>query len=385
MNSRITMAMIAARAGVHATTVSLALRNHPSLPPATRQRLQALAAEMGYQRDPVLSALVAYRSQTRPTQGHPLLAYVTNGESRWGWKELPAHQAYFDGAQRKSAELGYRLEPFWLRDEGMSHDRMSRMLFTRGITGIILAPDEAETDGAVDFEWSRFCAVKIGSPPCARQLHRVTNDQRTIVALAMQRAMAAGYRRIGFVMPYWWDAVVARAWSAGFLGEQQLLDPTARIPILYFSSPARPGGESPFGDQAVPAGALSAWLRRHRPEVIVSCEPFVRAPLAELGVSIPADIAFVDTFLETPDGATAGVHHNCHRVGELAVEVLAGQLQRHLSGLPAIPTTTLVEGTWHDGASLPARKSEVPQTTPFLSHAPALRPPPRTLRRKVAV
>ena len=39
MPIRITLKMIAARAGVHITTVSLALKDHPSLPETTRQRI----------------------------------------------------------------------------------------------------------------------------------------------------------------------------------------------------------------------------------------------------------------------------------------------------------------------------------------------------------
>ncbi|HET7535565.1 MAG TPA: LacI family DNA-binding transcriptional regulator [Candidatus Didemnitutus sp.] len=383
MNSRTTMAMVAARAGVHTTTVSLALRNHPSLPVETRDRLRALAAEMGYHRDPALTALVAYRRGSRPSKSNPLIAYMTNWESRWGWKEHPAHLAFFEGAQHKGAELGYRLEHFWLREAGMTHRRLSRILYARGITGIILASHEKEADGPIDFEWSHFSAVKIDSSPCSMPLHTVTNDQRTIVALAMRRVLAAGYRRVGFVMPFWWDAFVARAWSGGFLAEQQLLATSDRIPILYYSTPSSTRQQAAISDHAVSQEQLSAWLREHRPEVIVSCGPFVKAPLGELGIAIPKDVAFVDIFLEKPDGLTAGVHQNCHRVGELAVEAVAGQLQEHLAGIPTIPTATLVEGTWHDGASLPMRQG--PNTAPFVSQATGLGSPVRLARRKVAV
>lgn len=376
------MAMIAARAGVHTTTVSLALRNHPSLPPETRQRLQALATEMGYQRDPALSALVAYRNGTRPAQSLPFLAYVTNGESRWGWKEHPALRDYYEGTHRKCAELGYQLEHFWLRDRGMSPQRMSRILYARGIAGIILAPHGTAADAPVDFDWAKFSAVRIDPVPCSQQLHLVTSDHRAILALAVQRVLAAGYRRIGFVLPQWWDAQVARAWSAGFLGEQQLFDPADRIPLLTFSAPPFPAGIASAGTPAVPREQLAAWLRLNRPEVIVSSSLFVQAPLAELGISIPHDVALVDISLDRPDGVTAGVHQNCHRVGELAAEVVAGQLQKHLSGIPAIPTATLVGGTWHDGASLPSSVDASPRTTPFVSPASV---PHRSSRRKVAI
>lgn len=358
------MATVAARAGVHTTTVSLALRNHPSLPLETRERLQALAAEMGYRRDAALNALVAYRRQSPPTKGNPPLAYVTNWESRWGWKEHPVHQRFFEGAQRKAAEFGHRLEHIWLREDGTSPRGISQSLSARGITGIILASHDEAADAPVDFEWSKFCAVKIDSAPRSQPLHMVTNDQRTIVALAMQRVMAAGYRRIGFVMPLWWDPFVQRAWSAGFLGEQQLLDVSDQIPILHFSTPLAARRPAPVIDQAAPRQQLSAWLRTYRPDVIISCGSFIKFSLEELGVSIPGQLAFVDTFLVQPDGSTAGVQQNCHRVGELAVEAVDAQLQKHSTGIPAVPTATLVEGTWHDGASLPLRRGAKAGHTP---------------------
>lgn len=385
MNTRITMAMVAARAGVHTGTISLALRNHPRLPLKTRQRLQALANEMGYQPDPALSALIAYRSQSRPSQSLPLLAYVTNWESRWGWKEHPAHLAYFEGAQRKAFELGYQLEHFWLREEGMSHRRMSQILHTRGIPGIILAAHEKETARPIDFEWSNFSAVKIDPSPCVQPLHAVTNDRRAIVALAMQRAMAAGYRRIGFVAPFWWDEGVARASSTGFLGEQLRLNPDERIPILYFPAPAEAGLQEPASDPRAPHEPLSAWLRTHRPEVIIGCGAVVKAALAALGISVPEDVALVDTSLETPDGITAGIYPNCQCVGELAADILAGLVQKHLVGIPTISTATLVEGTWHDGASLPTRDGAAPKTTQFVNRAAHPRSFPRASERKLAV
>ena len=74
---------------------------------------------------------------------------------------------------------------------------------------------------------------------------------------------------------------------------------------------------------------------------------------AELGLRIPRDVAFVDVFLSDTTGKTAGVRQNHDTVGELAVEILAGQLHHNKYGVPEIPTTTFVEGTWFNGASCP--------------------------------
>jgi LacI family transcriptional regulator len=231
--------------------------------------------------------------------------------------------------------------------------------------GLIIASHRQESDSLKDFDWSRFSAVKIDFAPREPQLHMVTNDQSAIIRLAVQRVWAAGYRRIGFVMPRWWDEFVDLAWSAGFLAEQQRLAPKDRIPILYYSTPLRTESSRPNSpDYVIPRKALEKWLRTHKPEVLVSYGPFVRPCLTALGLSVPEDFAFAEIFLEESDGQTAGVHQNCHRVGQLAVELLAGQLHQHTFGIPSIPTATFVEGTWFDGKSLPPRRLRIPEVCP---------------------
>ncbi len=355
MNRRVTLAEVARQAGVHRTTVSLALRNHPSLPAATRDRLQALAREMGYRPDPALQALLAYRRHARPQREVPPIAYLTHWDTRWGWTQPRAQARFHAGAASKAFQLGYSLEHFWLGEPNLTHQRMSDILFARGITGLIVASHLPESDVPLRLDWSRFSAVRIDYYPHDPELHTVTNDHRAIAQAAVRRTIAAGYRRIGFVMPSWWDEFSDRTWSAGFLAEQRVLAPRERIPLLEAEDRRTARGTQPAGHRAlVSRKAFEAWYRRYRPEVLISKEQFVQPRLAEMGLSVPKDVAFVEIFLD-PDDRTAGVRHNCERVGELAVEILVGQMQQHSYGIPLFPTTTLVEGTWFDGASLPAR------------------------------
>lgn len=352
MNGRITQADVARQAGVHATTVSLALRNHPSLPAATREHLRALAAKMGYRPDPDLRALMAYRRGARQTKPTATLAYVTHAAARWSWKKAPAHAQFFAGATARAAQLGYSLEHFWLGEPGLTQQRMNEILVSRGISGVILASQWRDTP-SVQFDWSRLCSVKIDFLPPSPVLHNVTNDQRAIIQLAMRKVSAAGYRRIGLIMPRWWDELVDLAWSAGFLAAQATLPKAHHVPMLLYDS-GRDGSPPPeSADFTVSKLALQTWLRRHRPEVVISHRPFLGQRFRELGVRMPGDVALVELFLEDFDGQTAGVRQNCQRVGEVAVEILASQLQQHSYGLPAFPTATLVEGTWFEGASLP--------------------------------
>jgi LacI family transcriptional regulator len=357
MKRRVTLADVAKQAGVHTTTVSMALRNHPRLPEATRRRLRELAEKMGYAPDPAMQALAAYRKSIGPHASGLRLAYLTNWNTQWGWKQALGHGQFHLGASGRARELGYELEHFWLGEPGLSHERMSTILHTRGITGVIVASHTEENNVDLRLDWGKFCAVKIDFFPLATELHKVTNDQRAIIQLAMQRVVAAGYRRIGLVVPSWWDNGVRLAWSAGFLAMQQMLPEAERIPILNFPEESdldRAQGE--FAVRPASRATLGRWLVEHRPEVLISFLPFVKDTLDELGVVVPRDLAFVDVFLkDDSDGRVAGIRQNCQRVGELAVEILVGQLQQHSYGLPELPTITMVEGTWCDGDSLPRR------------------------------
>ncbi len=355
IEKRITLADVARRAGVHVTTVSLALRNHPRLPEATRLRLQTLARQMGYTPDPVMQALVSYRGRRAAPRHPPTLAYVTNWKTRWGWKKVTGHLQFFAGAQAKARELGFGLEHFWLRDEGMSQERLGRILYARGIKGLIVASHRSVIDEELQLDWRNFSAVKIDYFPHLPALPNVTNNQCNIIRLAMQKVMAAGYRRIGFVLHRRWDQAVDHFWTAGYLCEQQDLAVADRLPMHVFppAVPVEAWIDDDQADAMAEPAAFARWFRDCRPEVVISKAAFVLPLLKKMGVSVPRDVAFVDVFLDKTDGAVAGVQQNHTTVGALAVEILAGQLQHNKYGVPEIPTTTYVEGTWHDGATCP--------------------------------
>jgi LacI family transcriptional regulator len=351
---RVTLADVARKAGVHPTSVSMALRNHPDLPIATRERLQAVAKAMGYVPDPNLSALVAYRTRNSNSGNSRPLAYITNWDTREGWKEKPAHAQFFSGAREKARELGYHLDHFWLSEPGFTPQRISQILYTRGISGLIFASHLNDSDKLLAFDWSKFCSVKIDYAPRNPPIHNISNDQRSMMQTAMQKVRAAGYKRPALITTKQFDEFVRQGWSAGFLVEQQWLPPEDRIPIFHTTDAAADSAE---GKQI--REEFARWLQIHQPDVILSYSQFALPLLNALNVSVPRDVAYVELFLQNTSGEFAGMRENCVRVGEVAVEFLAGQLQQNRVGIPAYPMATLVEGTWFDGASLPVKGNAV--------------------------
>jgi LacI family transcriptional regulator len=352
---RVTQLDVARAAGVHSTTVSLALRNSPSLPASTRRRIQALAEQLGYCPDPALRALVAYRKQLVPTRRTETIAFVRFDGTHSPYREA-LEQQYFKGAQHKGAESGYQIEPFTIGGSGLTGRRLSSILFHRGIRGMLLAPFDAACAERLDLDFSQLCAVQIGHVPHGLGLHRVANDPIGDIRLAMRRSLAAGYQRIGLVLPAEWDDLTEQAWSMGFTIEQSRVPTSQRIPILvqpsHNRSHSHASSASPYSAGVDPE-ALMSWYEGFRPEVILGSSQHVLPALEQLRLRIPSDIAFVDLAQEDDGRSLAGVRQSFARVGEVAMEILVGQLQVNARGLPANSTTTLVDGLWCDGASLP--------------------------------
>ena len=368
--ARVTQSDIARAAGVHNTTVSLALRNSPLIPETTRQRIQEVARALGYCPDPALQALVAYRNTRRKPINGETIAYVTNWETQWGWSRLPAHDMHYAAAKQKAEELGYHLDHLWMGEPGMNLHRLDSVLLHRGIRGVLFAASRTSCEDLAELTWSRLSAVRIGCFPQAPAVNQVAIDPVGVMRLAMQHVLYAGYRRIGLVMPHRWDKLTDQVWSAAFHAEQYRCHLREKLPILHLQSPVdeQTAGEISPHDAANDATALLRWCRQYRPEVVLGPGAAVLAHIRRSGFQVPADFAYADLLLHEPRSDVAGVWADCRKVGELAVEMLAAQLQQNLLGRPAVATVTSVGGIWCDGTTLP-------------THRPALEPASRPLTR----
>ena len=356
---RVTLADIAAKAKVHVTTVSLVLRDHPRIPEKTKKRIRALAEKMGYVRDPFLCALASYRTRERLPQFRSTIGYLTNWATEWGWKKATGHLEFFQGAERMARELGYALEHFWLRSPELDLTRLAKILKARGISGLVIASHGLEIPDSLNLDWGHFSCMKIDYFPHHPQVHNVTNDQSSIVRLAIRKAIAAGYRRIGMVMHRGWDHAVDQNLTAGYLCEQQNIPEADRVPALIYPALYPVEGWQKKYDQSFSPDVdeFKQWMDWHKPEVILSNADFVRPVFNKLRIKVPQDVSFVDLFLSAFDGTTAGVRQNYETVGALTVEFVSAQMAHSRRGIPEFPTTTFVEGTWFDGASCPTRGS----------------------------
>ena len=370
MPRRITIIDIAARAGVHFTTVGRALNGDPRVNVETRSKIEKIAVELGYSRDPMLSALSAYRKAQKPTTYHENIAWITSYPTRDGWR-MGTFCIFFEGAAKRASELGFRLEEFWIKEPGMTSRRASSVLSSRGIHGLIIAPLPAAR-GHLSLNWDHFSSVAFDiSRP--RLPIVITCHFRDMIN-AVRHLKGLGHRRLGYANSSHIDERTAHQWKAAFWSETQGIPKNQQIPIL---------SEHPFQRER-----FLAWFERNRPTAILSSDPLkiggrILTWLREAGYSVPGDVSVALFNILEEDQMHTGIKDNSFQVGEAAVDFLAGLLREGKRGVPEHRSHLFIEGKWVDGATVgrcPAKGQFYPPRRVSAASLPAAHRRPRTVR-----
>lgn len=357
MPARITLRDIAQKAGVHISTVSLALRNSPKLRPAMRDRIQSIATQIGYTPDPGMAALVAHRRGVRAAPYQSTIAWLDNWPRQKNTiklRDITSFNDYYLGASERAAQFGYKLEEFALRAPGMTPARMGAIFRARNIQGIISPPQEHDGN-RLDFDFTDFTAVALGYSLRPARLHVITNHQFLSAKLLVTRLHESGYRRIGLCLCEDWDNKVNNGYTAGFDCARRHLPGCASIP--------------PFLTDCVRPAELRVWMKQHAPDVIITqgiSQEMIDWFEKDFGLRVPRDIGIANLSAHTGEPHITGILQNDYLVGATAVDVLAGMLQRNERGLPKIIAYTLVDGTWYPGATI-RRSPATKKTSPALS------------------
>jgi len=336
------MSDVARAAKVHQTTVSLALRNDPRLPIATRRRIQEIANGLGYRPNPLVSALISGRKRGRTSRRGSVIAFLTAYPSASRWRESVNYASVYAAMERSAEGLGYRLEEFWLREPGMTASRLKKILLARGIRGIIVCPLPGDAQ-EIDFDFSDFSAVALGFTLKRPQLDHVAIDYSSIMGMAIQRLAKSGHRRIGFATTDNIDERVDHLSLGRFLAEKH------RIP-RYF--------RSPLLSEQWDKKSLLRWMEKEKADAIITAISsdylLFRKWLEEAGYRIPRDLSLVNVDCRV-DSQEAGVVQNLEEEARAAVELVTGRVERARFGLPEEPQTILIKGRWREGDSLQDR------------------------------
>lgn len=343
---RVTQRDIALKAGVGRTAVSLALKDHPKISAATKDRILKIARSLGYVPDPMLSALAAYRTQKQSRAYQGTLAWLANATDDFQWRQASHYVGYHAGALARAAYHGYQLQEFELHAGAMSPARLASILRTRGVGGILLCP-QPKPDMDMSFPWETFSVVTFGYSLRTPLLNTVASAHFLNTRHTMRRLFQLGYRRIGLLIDRRLDQRCGSNIYAGFVIEQELNKALTRIPPLldYDSSPEH---------RSAYAQELAGYVRQHRIDAIITADYSILEVLRSAGFRVPADIGVAGISLSAQEGAISGIVEDSEKIGGIAVDILVGMVQRGECGVPPMPVRTHLEGTWRDGETLRA-------------------------------
>ena len=295
--------------------------------------------EMGYRPDPALAALNRYRAKVRQTVRGATLAYLTAFETRTGWRKGFLRRT-FEGAKKRAEELGYCLEHFWLREPGLTPQRFADILQNRGIRGVLVAP--LPRPGPLEFPWEHFSAVAIGPSLGEPALHSACNNHYQAMLLALEHAIAAGYRRIGLIL----DPEVDQRHQQKYLAAFTMFQRTTRsaktcLPPLLTHQPS--------GD------VVRRWMFAHAPDAVICHDDSGLDWLRRGGAGVPERVGFVSLIRGGTKGI-AGIETFPELIASAAVNRLNQLLHDNETGVPEIPTCLMLSGSWVAGTTL--RKSD---------------------------
>ncbi len=342
MRTRVTLRDVAAKAGVHHTTASRALKNDPRVCAETLEKIRRIARQMGYSPDPMLSALNAYRHAARPASFHGTIGWITNHPTRDGWRASSCYELYFQGAQEKLLQHGYRSEEFWLREPNQTAQRSSQVLLHRGIRGLLICPLPVSR-GHLSLAWDQFSVVSFGYSLQRPKLHLFSAAHYRSVMTCVRELRALGYRRIGMVAASDMNERMDRMWTAAYQAELPLLSGSRPIPIGLLRVHTK--ADDRYKQQFL------KWYRTYKPDAIITPTSPVWEWLTEEGYRVPEDVAVACASLQKEEHLS-GVVEASRETGRAAADFLVSMLQRGEYGVPSISQRVLLEGKWFAGNTI---------------------------------
>lgn len=327
----VTIADVAARAGVSTATVSKALRGLP-VSPANLERVQRAAEELGWQPNPHASSLASGRAGT--------LGLVVAFFGLWYDAEIIA------GVEAAAAAEGYDLL-VWITQSlhAATPGQTSLQRLGRRVDGLVLA--DFETGAAEGIDGVGVPAVAVGG--VFAPFPSLTIDDHGAARTAVEHLLDLGHERIALVAGPLTPTGMARATEQRRSAYDDALEAAGIAP-----DPAlvEPGGFTVEGGR----DATNALLDRPRPPTAVFClsdEMAFGAYIAarDRGLSIPGDLSLVG-FGDHPMSPALGLTTMRQPLAEMTEQGVAFLLDA-IAGKPH-------EGTRYLDVTLETRTSTAP-------------------------
>jgi DNA-binding LacI/PurR family transcriptional regulator len=325
----ITQRDIARACGVHPSTICLALKNSPSIPLETRQKVQAAAEELGYRPNVAARNLALLRGD-RSGGGSLPIAWINQEPDRNHWRHDPEARAHFDQAKHRAEELGYHLEEIWAREPGMSAGRLVQIVRARGIEGVVFPVHRTFDFSILTPAWNDFALVGFNDHRLAEWVDVVCPDHYRNTESLCRQTRRLGLERVGLAITGAFDAATNGLVHACFLRHQADESPVERVPVCLLPEGAD-GGQALFRQ----------WLETHEPETVVAADGALVSQARAAGYH--AVWLGLGTSAAPFDG---GLSDGASPVASAAVDCVVDKMRHFEKGMRESTRVHLLKGVW---------------------------------------
>jgi LacI family transcriptional regulator len=322
-------------------TASYVLRKQPGPKKETRERILEIAQSMGYIPD---ARVISWMARVRDASSKDLvpLAWVDTNWEKDSWENYKFLSPYLEGASTRAQELGYRIEQIWAGQPGMTMKRVSKIVYQRGIEGVIVTHQASH----IRLNWEKLACVTLEGSVLAPRLHRVMTDHTFNLLLALKMVKRYGYRRIGIYL----ESLVGRSsynmCQAAVHYFHSSLPKAEIVPPLYFHRARKVSNEQQIQSE------FTQWVRHYRPDVVVGHESTLVEKAEKAGYKVPDELGVVHIATDDDVNDWAGITSKRREIGAAAAGWVISLLQNRQFGVPETAMNIGIRGTWHNGRTL---------------------------------
>lgn len=318
---RTTIADVARAAEVSIMTVSRAVNDKPGVGPELRQRIMALAEEMGYRPNHIARGLATRQTATIglvvPDIANPFFAQMARG------------------AEDAAFEAGYNLFLINTAEDRGREEAALESLLQKEIDGIILCSSRLPGDELQE-SVSRFPAVVLVNrdlPAPADNVALLNVNDELGARLAVQHMVASGRQRIAFVAgPA--TSISGQRRVDGYRAALKTAGLTFDPEMLEHCAPTTAGGAN---------GAAAILARRPKVDAILAFNDLVAFGVIQaceqIGREVPGQLAVIGfddvPLAEIMRPQLTTLHVNLTQIGRLAMQTLLGAISGEDSVMPS--------------------------------------------------
>ena len=351
-----TIVDVALAANVSRATASRALAGYGRVRPATREKVLAVAAEIGYQPNGLARAVRSGRSAA--------IGLIVTDIANTFLAQLTKAVA------GTAAELGYDLLIAETNEDVEAERRATRVFVEKRVDGLIVVPAAGHSHDHLLRAGSHAPLVLLDRSLRQSGLTSVTSDDHRSASEAVELLVGRGHSRIAMITPTWMGASFTRRRPAalfstaadrvdGFKAGMKQAGLVPRAEWVLYASLA-----DPLAPRAAAASVLSG---ASRPTALLTNNSDVALAVVtacrDVGLNVGRDISLVTfddaDWTQAFDPPISVISRPVARMGEMAVRELVYQIAGHPPSAPIVLPNTLVD-----------RRSVVPP------------PPPSTRPRK---